>query len=170
MDEKALIEAENIRNIFVDPKQISNKVGVEQVDQVFENVFQNGLFMEALKWRMWINSLLAMIMDENELQVFKNGLEKRSGDLGQWKSTYYTTDDFSVLKKQFSLVDKTQLSTSQDYEGNMANDFYCGLEEEVYPIVRDIINKSHSKDKHLCEEDVDGENPVVTFVHLYFGK
>lgn len=98
MEQKACVKAEKLSNIIVDLQQIRKEVGVEQVDKHLENIFQNELFMEALKRRAGMTSLQEIIVAGNEICIFSNGLEKVNEQLGQSHFNYYAIDALSVLK------------------------------------------------------------------------
>lgn len=74
-----------------------------------------------------MKSLEEFIIDPIELDIFTSGFDKRIGKLDKLEFTYYTRDALSVLKKQFSLVDKTQFSISPEYECTTPNSVHSGI-------------------------------------------
>lgn len=52
---------------------------------------------------------------ETKLDSLTEGFENQSRQLGESHFTYYNSDVVSMLKKQFHLVYRSQLSTNQDY-------------------------------------------------------
>lgn len=79
-------------------------------------------------------------------------------------------DAISTLKMQFSMVERSKLSSIPCYKGNMSNDVYIAIGQEVYPDVRYFIEMSHSGDIRCCQEDFDYRKSVVTFLQLHYDK
>lgn len=112
VQEQARVEAEKLSDIIIDLQHIWKKVAVERVKKLLEKLFQNEFVMEALKRRVGTTALQKRIVDENEKRLFSNRFYMRIGQLGQLYFTYYATETISVLKMQFSLVDRRQLRNS----------------------------------------------------------
>lgn len=63
VEQQACVKSENPSNIILDLQQISEKVGFEQVDKLFEKIFEDDLVIEALKLRFVISELQEIIVD-----------------------------------------------------------------------------------------------------------
>lgn len=49
METQALLQAEKLRNIILNLQQISDDVGVKQVDKLLGNIFENEIVLESFK-------------------------------------------------------------------------------------------------------------------------
>lgn len=105
-----------------------------------------------------------MIVNENELQVFNHGFQKRTVKLHQSRFYCYTREPIDLLTKQLRLVDKRQLCTRPNYVDKSNNAVYCGLGMEVYLVVRELVEKKRCADIHWCEEAADGKQFFVKFL------
>lgn len=110
-DKKGLLIHEVEEQAIV--RAVCDKVGVEQLDKVFKNIFDNDMVLKAMHRK---NSLEQVLVDENELHILSDGFEKVTRKLGESHLTYYTRECFTVLKKQFIFVDRIEVSINPEGE------------------------------------------------------
>lgn len=77
-------------------------------------------------------------IDEMELHILIEGFEKQYGQSGECHFTYYMRVAVSKFKKQFKPVDRSQLSTSQDYECSKQNSVCSCIFQQFCAVVLGI--------------------------------
>lgn len=73
----------------------------------------------------------------------------------------------TLLKKIFSIVDKSQLSNDQEYEATTQNFVQIGLGTHTYPLTRDINRINYSSHASWYEESFYGEQFTLPHLKLF---
>lgn len=143
LEEESLIEAETLSNVIIDLGGFSIKLVVKRIDDLFEKNIWEWPRHESISKTFVVISSEGRDVGKNELQIFKNGFEKRIGQLHQWSNCYFTRDPIYLFTKQVSVVDKRQVCARPYYIYKTPNAVHSGLGQEAYSVVRNLIEKQH---------------------------
>lgn len=109
-------------------------------------MFENEVLMKVIERHLSTSTLENFDINEKELCVFREGFEKRRGQLGESYFTQYARNHVSVLKKQFSLVYQSKICTNPGYRNGGPNAVQSGLGQQACGVVHDIIEMNESSD------------------------
>ena len=170
VEEVARLEAEKLSIIIEELQHMASKVGTERVDRLLHDMFTNRYVIESIKHRHSLRELKDVVVDENEIGILNNGFKKHIGYVGQSAFIYYSKDPVELLNTQVSLVNRADFTCHPGEGSKLPNAVSAGLGQEVYPVVRDLIEMSSTEHVRWHEPYVDGEQSVVAFLQLYSDK
>lgn len=82
VEQEARTHAEKLGDVVVDLQNLCDTVGVERMDSLLRNIFENAIIVKAIQQSVEMWALEQAIVVDTELCVLNNGFKKRSGQIG----------------------------------------------------------------------------------------